>query len=226
MGTAFPASASAGRYFFSSAAVNDRSSDRRCVMSRASARSRSEPLASSTPRASSCRTKSSNRSEASASRKVKRLYPMSLTRVSLTQHPGLTQRDRARFQRDLDRSGLERTQRGIGFGRTAELNSCQKNQPDRLPEHARGIARRSAESTTHSDLLVPSQYFRRERKRSIFFSASVTPSSLRDASVLSVERGKMGRSARAGYAPVHQLDHCHKGTMSYPRYRYVSVVVI
>lgn len=143
MGTAFPASASAGRYFFSSAAVNDRSSDRRCVMSRASARSRSEPLASSTPRASSCRTKSSNRSEASASRKVKRLYPMSLTRVSLTQHPGLTQRDRARFQRDLDRSGLERTQRGIGFGRTAELNSCQKNQPDRLPEHARGIARRS-----------------------------------------------------------------------------------
>ena len=65
------------RYFFSSAAVNDRSTDRRCVMSRASARSRSEPLASSTPRASSCRTKSSNRSEASASRKVKRLYPMS-----------------------------------------------------------------------------------------------------------------------------------------------------
>ena len=53
MGTAFPVSASAGRYFFSSAAVNDRSSDRRCVMSRASARSRSEPLASSTPRASS-----------------------------------------------------------------------------------------------------------------------------------------------------------------------------
>jgi hypothetical protein len=49
---------------------------------------------------------------------------------------------------------------------------------------------------------------------------------LRDASVLSVERGKMGRSARAGYTPVHQLDHCHKGTMSYPRYRYVSVVVI
>lgn len=132
MGTAFPASASAGRYFFSSAAVNDRSSDRRCVMSRASARSRSEPLASSTPRVSSCRTKSSNRSEASASRKVKRLYPMSLTRVSLTQHPGLTQRDRARFQRDLDRSGLERTQRGIGFGRTAELNSCQKNQPDQM----------------------------------------------------------------------------------------------
>ena len=77
MGPAFPGPASAGRYFFSSAAVNDRSSDRRCVMSRASARSRSEPLASSTPRASSCRTKCSNRSEASASRKVKCLCFMS-----------------------------------------------------------------------------------------------------------------------------------------------------
>ena len=76
----------AGRYFFSSAALNDRSFDRRCVMSRARARSRSEPLASSTPRASSCRTKSSNRSEASASRKVKRLYPMSHP-CRLTQHP-------------------------------------------------------------------------------------------------------------------------------------------
>ena len=56
---------------------DDRSFDRRCVVSKASARSRSEPLASSTPRASSCRTKSSNWSEASASRKVKRLDPMS-----------------------------------------------------------------------------------------------------------------------------------------------------
>jgi hypothetical protein len=37
---------------------------------------------------------------------------MSLTRVNLTQHPGLTQRDRARFQRDLDRSGLERNSEG------------------------------------------------------------------------------------------------------------------
>jgi hypothetical protein len=29
----------------------------------------------------------------------------------------------------------------------------------------------------------------------------------------------MGKSARVGYMPVHQLDHCHMGTMSYPRYR-------
>jgi hypothetical protein len=46
-------------------------------MSKASARSRSEPLTSSTPRASACRTKSSSRSEASASRKVKCLCFMS-----------------------------------------------------------------------------------------------------------------------------------------------------
>jgi hypothetical protein len=52
-----------------------RASNRRRVMSKASARSRSEPLASSTPRASACRTKSSSRSEASASRKVKCLCP-------------------------------------------------------------------------------------------------------------------------------------------------------
>ena len=157
MGTAFPASASAGRYFFSSAAVNDRSSDRRCVMSRASARSRSEPLASSTPRASSCRTKSSNRSEASASRKVKRLYPMSLTRVSLTQHPGLTQRDRARFQRDLDRSGLERNSEGRRPRprRRTKLTAKRISGTGCLSTLG-GIARRS-EGTTHSDLLVPSQ---------------------------------------------------------------------
>ena len=49
----------------------DRASNRRCVISRASARSRSEPLASSTPLSSSCRTKSSKRSSASASRNVK-----------------------------------------------------------------------------------------------------------------------------------------------------------
>src|SRR5688572_19759043 len=46
-------------------------------MSKASARSRSEPLTSSTPRASACRIKSSSRSEASASRKVKFLCFMS-----------------------------------------------------------------------------------------------------------------------------------------------------
>ena len=108
-------SAPAGRYFFSSAVVNDRSSNRRCVMSRASARSRSEPLASSTPRASSCRTKSSNRSEASASRKVKRLYPMSmsLTHVGLTQHPCRLNAARPRkVSTRFDRSGLERNSEG------------------------------------------------------------------------------------------------------------------
>jgi hypothetical protein len=50
---------------------------RRRVMSRASARSKSEPLASSTPRASSCRTKASNWSEANASRKVTYLRSIS-----------------------------------------------------------------------------------------------------------------------------------------------------
>src|SRR6476620_6249220 len=43
---------------------------RRCVTSRASARSKLDSLVSSTPRASSCRTKASNWSDANASRKV------------------------------------------------------------------------------------------------------------------------------------------------------------
>ena len=33
-----------------------------------------------------------------------------------------------------------------------------------------------------------------------------------------VDRDTMGKSARLAYMPVHQLDHCHMGTMSYPRY--------
>jgi len=48
--------------------------------------------------------------------------------------------------------------------------------------------------------------------------ASATASFFCDAMVESVERDMMGKSARLAYMPVHQLDHCHIGTMLYPRY--------
>ena len=63
-----------------------RNADRRCVMSNASARSKSEPFAGSAPRASSCRTKSSNRSEANASRKVRSL-PKNVSRCDRLRAP-------------------------------------------------------------------------------------------------------------------------------------------
>jgi hypothetical protein len=39
--------------------------------------------------------------------------------------------------------------------------------------------------------------------------ASATASSFSGAMVERVDRDKMGKSARVGYMPVHQLDHCH-----------------
>jgi len=48
--------------------------------------------------------------------------------------------------------------------------------------------------------------------------ASATASSFWGAMVEMVDRDMMGRSARLAYMPAHQLDHCHIGTMSYPRY--------
>jgi len=47
--------------------------------------------------------------------------------------------------------------------------------------------------------------------------ASATASSFWGAMVEMVDRDMMGRSARLAYMPAHQLDHCHIGTMSYPR---------
>ena len=61
-------------------------------------------------------------------------------------------------------------------------------------------------------------YFRRERRRSMQCFASTTASSFSGAMVERVDRDMMGKSARVAYMPVHQLDHCHMGTMSYPRY--------
>ena len=49
--------------------------------------------------------------------------------------------------------------------------------------------------------------------------ASATAFSFSGAMAERVERDKMGKSARVGYMPVNQLDDCHMGTMSYPRYR-------
>ena len=48
--------------------------------------------------------------------------------------------------------------------------------------------------------------------------ASATASSFSGALVERVDRDMMGKSARLAYMPVHQLDHCHMGTISYPRY--------
>ena len=48
--------------------------------------------------------------------------------------------------------------------------------------------------------------------------ASATASSFSGAMVERVDRDMMGRSTRLAYMPVHQLDHRHMGTMSYPRY--------
>jgi hypothetical protein len=63
-----------------------------------------------------------------------------------------------------------------------------------------------------------SDYFGRKRRRSMQCFASATASSFSGALVERVDRDMMGKSARLAYMPVHQLDHCHMGTISYPRY--------
>ena len=67
-------------------------------------------------------------------------------------------------------------------------------------------------------LPVHRDYFRRKRRRSMQCFASATASSFSGAMVERVDRDMMGKSARLAYMPVHQLDHCHMGTISYPRY--------
>jgi hypothetical protein len=52
------------------------------------------------------------------------------------------------------------------------------------------------------------------RRRSMQRFASATASSFSDAMVERVDRDMIGKSARLAYMPVHQLDHCHIGTMS------------
>ena len=61
-------------------------------------------------------------------------------------------------------------------------------------------------------------YARAARSWSMRCFASATASSFSGAMVERVDRDTMGKSARLAYMPVHQLDHCHMGTMSYPRY--------
>jgi len=84
---------------------SDRASGRRCTVT-TSARSSSEPLTSSTPRASSCRTRASNWSDASASRRVNYLGPISSPNVRIearltveTPHGPFEQRYRANWEK-------------------------------------------------------------------------------------------------------------------------------
>jgi len=81
-----------------------------------------------------------------------------------------------------------------------------------------GCCRISDNPLRGTRLPVHRDYFRRKRRRSMQSFASATASSLSGAMVERVDRDMMGKSARLAYMPVHQLDHCHMGTMSYPRY--------
>jgi len=58
------------------------------------------------------------------------------------------------------------------------------------------------------------------------FLAAATACSLRGFNVRRVDRDRIGRSGRVGYTLAHHSDHSRLGTISYPRYQQVSVVLI